>query len=185
MLESIENISLGPSGKWLIELTIPLGVSISTKVSKIPGIQNWHQVPESSKETSQHEFMRQICAGSWPQRTFQALRFYDSWVKSKVLLGFGSSFSLYCFGGNYWLCLSCCVSTRKIPSFFDWKERSVKEWKKKEVWKNERVNEWLVKTFHLACKIWEMLCRSLFFFFLIKAIKTGFETSSGEKHSKK
>lgn len=63
MLEPIESIPLGPSGKWLIKLMIPLGVRVSTKVSKIPGIQDWHQVPEGSKETSQHEFMCQICAG--------------------------------------------------------------------------------------------------------------------------
>lgn len=63
MLESIESIHLGPSGKWPVKFMIPINIRISTKISKIPGIQDQDEIPEGLKKTSRHEFMHQIWAG--------------------------------------------------------------------------------------------------------------------------
>lgn len=141
---------------------IPLGVRVSTKISKIPGIQDWHQVPEGSKETSQHEFMRQICSGWWPLRTFPALRCHDSQVKSKVLLGFGSSYSLCCFGVELVTVPELMCQHQDIPAFFD--SLSVEAWK----------HGWL------PLFIWRAKFGKLFvahFFKKIKAIKIGGKNS--------
>lgn len=59
---SIESILFGLSRKWPVKLMIPISIRISTKTSKTPGIQNWDEIPEAWKKTSQHEFMHQIWA---------------------------------------------------------------------------------------------------------------------------
>lgn len=59
---SIESI-LQTNGKWPVKLMIPISIKVSTKISKIPGIQDWDDIPEGEEKTSQHEFMHQIWAG--------------------------------------------------------------------------------------------------------------------------
>ena len=111
---------------------MPISIRISTKISKIPGIRDWDEIPEGSKKAIQQVFIRQIWAGLWPLRTFPAHRFWLA-SKSEILLDFGSSYSLYFvfgvfFGGvdNNWLCLRWCVNSR-IPAFFE--TLTVGEWK--------------------------------------------------------